>query len=97
MHGNFRSEKSIDRSGVIRKLMPGLVLPLVVIATITSFAVVASAQRRQGRVVNANDFSGQDLGARINAADRALGTAPGEIVAKDMIVFELAPTFEWRW
>ena len=82
MHGNFRSEKSINRSGVIRKLMPGLVLPLVVIATITSFAVVASAQRRQGRVVNANDFSGQDLGARINAADRALGTARGEIVAK---------------
>ena len=82
MHGNFRSEKSINRSGVIRKLMPGLVLPLVVIATITSFAVVASAQRRPGRVVNANDFSGQDLGARINAADRALGTARGEIVAK---------------
>jgi len=37
-------------------------------------------QGRQGRTVSANQFPGQDLGAKINAADKALGTAPGEIV-----------------
>lgn len=38
-------------------------------------------QRRQsGRTVSANQFPGQDLGAKINAADKALGAAPGEIL-----------------
>lgn len=32
--------------------------------------------------MTANDFPGQDLGAKINAADKALGTNVGEIVAK---------------
>jgi hypothetical protein len=35
-----------------------------------------------GRVVEASSFQGADLGARINAADRALGAAAGEIVAR---------------
>lgn len=33
----------------------------------------------KGRVVNANDFPGPDIGAKINAADKALGVGPGEI------------------
>ncbi len=38
-------------------------------------------QRRQAaRTVSANQFPGADLGAKINAADKALGTTPGEIV-----------------
>ena len=82
MQRNSRFEKSIDRSRAIRKLILSPAFALVVIAIIAGFAVVASAQRRPGRVVNANDFPGQDLGVRINAADRALGTARGEIVVK---------------
>jgi hypothetical protein len=34
------------------------------------------------RTAIANDFPGQDLGAKINAADKSLGGAPGEIVVK---------------
>jgi hypothetical protein len=33
-------------------------------------------------VVDASNFQGADLGARINAADHSLGSAPGEIVAR---------------
>ncbi len=36
--------------------------------------------RQQGRTVSANQFPGNDLGAKINAADKALGVAPGEII-----------------
>ncbi len=64
---------------------------------ILSFALAAcaSAQTRQrqagggartvgesGRTVEANSFPGADLGAKINAADRALGASPGVIVAR---------------
>ena len=35
-----------------------------------------------GRTVEANSFPGADLGAKINAADRSLGAAPGVIVAR---------------
>jgi hypothetical protein len=50
--------------------------------TMASFGFIASSQRRQGRVVYANDYRGQDLGAKINAADSALGPGAGEIVVK---------------
>ncbi|HEV7475268.1 MAG TPA: right-handed parallel beta-helix repeat-containing protein [Pyrinomonadaceae bacterium] len=40
------------------------------------------AQNKQGRTVSANDFPGSDLGAKINAADRALGTNSGEITVR---------------
>jgi parallel beta-helix repeat protein len=40
-----------------------------------------SAQRKNTRV--ANDFPGIDLGAKINAADKALGSLPGEIFVRD--------------
>src|SRR5262249_48996106 len=36
----------------------------------------------QNRTIEADTFPGTDLGARINAADRALGQTPGEIVAR---------------
>lgn len=44
-------------------------------------AVAQTSQRPPGggRVVSANQFPGPDLGARINAADKSLGAAPGEI------------------
>jgi hypothetical protein len=79
MQGNYSHEKSINKPAAIRRLMPGGVFALGVIGIL---AVVAFAQRPQGRVVNANDFPGQDLGAKINAADQALGTARGEIVVR---------------
>src|SRR5690348_11817713 len=45
-------------------------------------AAFVSAQQRQTGVLQANDFPGGDLGAKINAADRALGVKRGEIVIK---------------
>ncbi len=59
-------------------------------ASLNSESVLAGAGQRQrtaavsakSKVVSANDFPGQDIGAKINAADRALGTGAGEIVAK---------------
>jgi hypothetical protein len=54
----------------------------------TESAAAGSGQRQRTagstrpRVVSANDFPGQDIGAKINAADKALGAAKGEIVVK---------------
>ena len=52
-------------------------------------AFAGSGQRQRttagsanSKVVSANDFPGQDIGAKINAADKALGTGTGEIVVK---------------
>ncbi len=39
-----------------------------------------TAGQAQAKVVKANDFPGSDIGAKINAADKALGAGPGEIV-----------------
>lgn len=52
-----------------------------------SFAGVGQRQRTttgsaKVKVVYAKDFPGQDIGAKINAADKALGAAPGEIVVQ---------------
>lgn len=55
---------------------------VAMISIITGFVLTISAQKRQGRQVSANDFPGADLGAKINAADKALGAKPGEIVVK---------------
>ncbi len=82
MQRNSRFEKSTNESGAIRKLLLNLTFAVGVIAAIASLSVVVSEQRQQGQVVNANDFPGQDLGAKINAADKALGTGRGEIVVK---------------
>ncbi len=50
-------------------------------AILLSLLLTASAQtaRQRARVVNANQYPGADLGAKINAADRALGASAGEI------------------
>ena len=52
----------------------------------SALAIACEAQtrtRRSGsRTVYAEKFPGEDLGAKINAADRSLGTAAGEIVAQ---------------
>lgn len=59
-----------------------------VLAILSADNSFAGAQQRQrtttarparGKVVNANDFPGEDVGAKINAADKALGATPGEI------------------
>lgn len=58
---------------------------LAIASTVDSFA---NAQQRprttagsaSGKALNANDFPGADVGAKINAADKALGAGPGEIV-----------------
>jgi len=51
-----------------------------------ALAIACAAQTRPGqsspRTVYAEKFPGEDLGAKINAADRSLGTGAGEIVAR---------------
>jgi len=63
-------------------LVGQLILGVVMISIITGFVFAISAQKRQGRQVLANDFPGDDLGAKINAADTALGPNAGEIVVR---------------
>jgi hypothetical protein len=62
-------------------------LMAIALSLLTATRVSAYGQRPRtttgaGKTVTANDFPGQDLGAKINAADRALGTGPGEIQVK---------------
>ncbi len=79
-------KKLISKSGrlsiTFAPLVGQLILGVVMISIITGFVFTISAQKRQGRQVSANDFPGSDLGAKINAADKALGPKPGEIVVK---------------
>lgn len=65
---------------------PKLSLPLSV-SLLLMLSVSAAAQTRQRtaagqRTVDAASFPGADLGAKINAADRALGAGAGEIVVR---------------
>ena len=53
-----------------------LLLPL------SLFLLSSFPAQAQQRAVEASRFPGADLGAKINAADRSLGPAPGEIVAR---------------
>ena len=80
MWEDFSFEKLIDLSGSWRNRRRWFIFGVV--AIVAGAAIFVSAQRRQGRTVNANDFPGQDLGAKINAADRSLGAGSGEIVVK---------------
>jgi hypothetical protein len=53
----------------------------------SAFAGAGQRQRTtagsgQSKTVSANDFPGKDIGAKINAADKALGTGKGEITVK---------------
>jgi len=78
MISKSRNRLTIPFPSLVGKLILGVVM--IFIIAVLVFAV--SAQKRQGRVVSANDFPGADLGAKINAADKALGASPGEIVVK---------------
>ncbi len=88
-------KKLISKSGkrpliTFPPLVGQLILGVVMISIITGFVLTISAQKRQGRQVSANDFPGDDLGAKINAADKALGPKPGEIVVKVGALLALA-------
>ena len=65
-----------------RLLICQFIFGFAMIATVAGFVFAVSLQRQQTRVLSANDFPGADLGAKINAADKALGVKPGEIVVK---------------
>ncbi len=58
----------------------GLGLLLAAAGHTTARTRSAFQNRSQPRKVSANQFPGQDLGAKINAADKSLGAAPGEIL-----------------
>jgi hypothetical protein len=73
--------------------LTGVLFSLLFLLTLTAPPCAARSQTRRrqtstaqrqasGRVVEASGFQGADIGARINAADRSLGNAPGEIVAR---------------
>jgi hypothetical protein len=59
-----------------------LILGVIMISIITGLVFAVSPQKHQGRQVSAHDFPGNDLGAKINAADTALGPKAGEIVVR---------------
>ena len=67
---------------VVMRATSQMIFGLAMISGVIGLSLFSSGQTRQGRVVSANDFPGQDLGVKINAADKALGTSPGEIVVK---------------
>ncbi|HEX6732198.1 MAG TPA: right-handed parallel beta-helix repeat-containing protein, partial [Pyrinomonadaceae bacterium] len=81
MQGRFDVKGSISKSAKFQTLRLQTIF-IVSILLISSLAVVGSAQREQRRVF-AESFPGADLGAKINAADRALGNQPGEIVVRN--------------
>src|SRR5689334_16658939 len=66
--------------------LTGALFSLLFLFTLACTSSDARLQTRTrqtaGRVVEASSFQGADLGARINAADRALGSSAGEIVAR---------------
>ncbi|MEP6570096.1 MAG: right-handed parallel beta-helix repeat-containing protein [Acidobacteriota bacterium] len=80
LSANFSKSKAAILAVV---LLVGLSL-----VVLTKNSLPASGQRQRtatpakGKTVTANDFPGQDLGAKINAADKALGTTLGEILVK---------------
>ncbi|HEX5707777.1 MAG TPA: right-handed parallel beta-helix repeat-containing protein [Pyrinomonadaceae bacterium] len=55
---------------------------LVLMTTLTACLAPSDEAAAQGRRVEANRFPGADLGAKINAADQSLGSAPGEIIVR---------------
>ena len=59
-----------------------LLLSLVFILTNGDSTVAQGTLRQKEKVVTADQYPGADLGAKINAADKALGTATGEILVK---------------
>src|SRR5574341_1275475 len=60
--------------------LPRVAFALLIFPTLALIVEPVPAQRiTRPRVVNASQFPGSDLGAKINAADRALGGTAGEI------------------
>jgi parallel beta helix pectate lyase-like protein len=64
------------------KLTTQITSTLIVLLVVFTSSLNAQTRPRS-RTVVANQYPGADLGAKINAADRALGTRPGEIVVRD--------------
>jgi len=60
---------------------PQILRLTVVLLFVLGWASIVACQtrQRQSRVLNAQQYPGADLGAKANAADKALGAAPGEI------------------
>ncbi|PWT81205.1 MAG: hypothetical protein C5B44_04135, partial [Acidobacteria bacterium] len=54
----------------------------VLLLIIATWSVTSGEIQTQGNRVVANSFPGADIGAKINAADQALGQRPGEIVVQ---------------
>src|SRR5213596_646434 len=59
-----------------------IVFSVILISTGTSFVLVVNGTGQQRSVVYANNYPGQDIGAKINAADKALGQKAGDIAVK---------------
>ena len=53
---------------------------LLLVALFFIFTSLGSSVIAQTKVVRANQYPGADLGAKVNAADKALGSGAGEIV-----------------
>jgi hypothetical protein len=62
--------------------LPVIVFRVFLMMTIVSLPLIVNAQRQRARSVNANDYPGQDIGAKVNAADKALGVNAGEIILR---------------
>ena len=86
----------MSKKSFAHRVRTGLAVVALFMATTAGFALVTTADtsaalgqrprtttgQQKGRVVNAADFPGSDLGAKINAADKALGPVPGEIIVQ---------------
>lgn len=58
----------------------GIALLVLVPGSVSGRGGFVQQRRLPARTVSANQFPGADVGAKINAADKALGATPGEIV-----------------
>lgn len=68
-------------NGAFSVFLP-LALPLVLMFVSGKVADTKALRPQRTRSVNANQYPGADIGAKINAADKALGSTAGEIVVK---------------
>jgi hypothetical protein len=79
-------KKLITASTIVSSSKQSVMFQLALFVTVMTAAMIscasASAEPRQSGVMVANNFPGSDLGAKINAADKALGAKRGEIVVK---------------
>jgi Right handed beta helix region len=80
---NFKEQRRliVKLAGPTASLVFGLMLPVIALDT-SAQTRPRSRTRTQSKSVSAHEFPGGDLGAKINAADRALGAGAGEIVVR---------------